>query len=197
MTFLEKAKEEIAKLRLSTSGIPLICPSHLGLEDEGCPPKMSCEMCWNREMPNTETKAEILKEVHEHFGTEEADIGYVEGLEHGRNEVWELIKKLFEMENDKFREAFPPHTYVSSVMNTYTPQEALAKLKAYEEAQSKVVVGDVVYHDAYGNGIMTREDEDYYNVLLENGDSMCFEKGSVAKTGKHIDIADLLKQIGE
>ena len=193
MTFLEKAKELFPKMEENI--ITRECPEDFKLETESiC--KDGCISCWNREMPNTETKAEILKEVHEHFGTEEADISYVEGLEHGRNDAWEFMKKLWDMKLIGRDEVFG-YSAIGEILDHYTPQEAIAKLKAYEEAQNEIKVGDVVYHDTYGNGVMTREDEDYYNVLLENGDAMCIEKESVTKTGKHLEIKAILEQIGE
>ncbi len=179
MTFLEKLKEDKPTMYIPSDVKGIGCPYDYGYEDEKYCFKRwhpTCIRCWNREMPNTEPKNELVRD----FDCE-LDMAYDRGL----NDAWELAKQMIAN--------FDGHEILSS----YTPQEALAKLKEYEEAHSKVVVGDVVNHREYGNGIVTIEDGDFYHVVCANGEVVCFEKNRVTKTGKHLDISSILEQIGE
>lgn len=60
MTFLDKARSERKEkeIKFGEDGFPIGCPEDYGYEKVrmGCSSK--CEDCWNREMPNTETKEE-------------------------------------------------------------------------------------------------------------------------------------------
>ena len=68
--------------------------------------------------------------------------------------------------------------------------------KAYKEKQ-KICVGDVVEHKDGIKSVVMDTLEEQIAVFTENG---CVElwinKENVKKTGKHIDIGSLLKQIG-
>ena len=76
-----------------------------------------------------------------------------------------------------------------------TPQEAKAKIKAWE-AEKEIKVGDVVERDG-DIGVVTNIFEDgFSNVLLENGETRVYQLIRLKKTGRHIDIDGLLKQIG-
>jgi hypothetical protein len=204
MTYLEKVlkmNEQNGVKRTRTEIIERFCPSDF-LSDcselyEGCDvTKLSvCTKCWNREMPNTEAKVEVIPQAEVDAWHNAHESGKAEGYEQGMNDAWELADKFNNMAMSEIIKVLGIDISRAEVFDAVYPQDALAKLKAYEEAQ--IEVGDVVYHDAYGNGIMTREDKEHYNVLLENGDAMCFEKESVTKTGKHLDISSILEQIGE
>lgn len=195
MTLFELAKAENPNARW----IEIIggCPSDFGLEEEGkC--MNDCEKCWNREMPNT-NKSVVLtamengweSEVAKKIKEQEEDI-YNKGL----NDAWELARKIDIFDEEERTKIFG---YLTSeyIKEHYTVQEALAKLKAYEEAQ--IEVGDVVKFETGENGIVT-----YINC---DGDLMGFsEDGRLftempisccKKTGKHIDIKSILEQIGE
>lgn len=127
MTFLEKVKKDNPNIKLKDSGAPMACPFELGYEEDYDCEEVKCIDCWNREMPNTEVKEEIFN--------------YADGYDKGLNDAWELAKKLELNEvdggfsNDKIAKTFGCTVY--SVFEIFTPQEAIAKLKAYEEAQEK------------------------------------------------------------
>ena len=190
MTFLEKFKvDQGSAVKGYIRGMG--CPSSYGYEkDEQCG-LISCEKCWNREMPDTESLTEKEKMID--FMSENA---YNKGL----NDAWELLKKLEVMNVDKLREVFG---FASNTMqifekiyNNFTPQEALAKLKEYEEAQ--IEVGDVVEGQMSGKkAIVTRTDGSYLDVITNEGGIDCWDKEVCKKTGKHIDIQSILEQIGE
>lgn len=115
----------------------------------------------------------------------------------GMNDAWELARKIFAMTSNEFDDVFGD-VFREDVFCNYTPQEALAKLKTYEE-QSKIEVGDVVT-DTDGweyvvINIYKDRDSCRYNGVTSCGKwTGCSEP---TKTGKHIDIKSILEQIGE
>ena len=200
MTYREKLEKDYPEVKeKGFDSRKYRCPEDYGYRkrdhDTPCLSGCDCWACWDQEMPYAEIKKDGIPVIPQ-SEVDAYNKGHSDGIAQGLNDAWDLAKKLWYLGNQKCKEIFG-YEFSIDIIEHFTPQEALAKLKAYEETQSKVVVGDVVYHDPYGNGIMTREDEEYYNVLLENGDAICFEKESVTKTGKHIDISSILEQIGE
>lgn len=75
-----------------------------------------------------------------------------------------------------------------------SPQEAKGKIEAWE-AEKEIKVGDVVRADSTKAAILNIHDE-YLDVLVEDGCAEEWYKSKVTKTGCHIDIQGLLKQIG-
>ena len=145
-----------------------------------------------------------LQDTAYHKGLEEGnDIGYKDGVIDGRNEAWECGKKLAwtakyggygERLNDVFGRDDTFDFY------DYTPNEAIEKLKAFEQKQDKIEVGDEVnwMGDCF---IVTRIfqprtqkeqcdgiDDDgcvYHDVLMDD----------LEKTGRHFDIASILEDM--
>lgn len=191
MTFLEKVKKDNPNIKLKDSGIPMACPFELGYEEDYDCEEVKCIDCWNREMPNTEPRPKEDMDREDY-----RNLGYNEGLNDGRNEVWEFVSKVYSiMSYTKVHEVFNCQD-LGDVLREYSPQEALAKLKAYEEPQ--IEVGDVVemlvgtkcvvsyVKDGYAEGI-TEHGCGFYNIPI------C----DLKKTGKHINIQNILEQIGE
>ena len=124
-----------------------------------------------------------------------------EAYNKGLNDAWELAKKLWH--NDaRTNDDIYGIEYFIDIANEYTPQEALAKLEAYEKEQEKVrqkiMVGDIVTLEDGTKGVVMDEDGvDNVVIFTENG---CIEawmnKKYITKTGKRIDIQSLLQQIG-
>lgn len=133
------------------------------------------------------------------FANENIDVNKT--YEMGLSDAWELAKKIYHapcdggLENSEIEEIFD--CKFGSVTYKYTAEEALAKIEAYEKGKD-IKVGDVVIIDDDVNAIVIDEiSEESVFVLTENG---CIEKRTkkyLEKTGKHIDIEGLLKQIGE
>lgn len=189
MTFLEKAKEYNKQFEISK--LKHICPEHIGLEnDSPCGIyKGNCEMCWNREMPNTEPLTENERKID--FMSENA---YNQGFD----DACKFTKKIWDMNSNERYVIFGSYTY-EGVLTKFTPQEAHAKLKAYEEAQ--IEVGDVVQYE-WNKILVTKVCEvDGENPVVmgfcEDGTQFAFNIEDVYKTGKHIDIQSILEQIGE
>ena len=131
--------------------------------------------------------------------------GHEDGMAQGLKDAWEFIKEIYNFTFRKTDDIFGYEQFID-VLVYFTPQEAIAKLKAYEEAQ--IEVGDVVFcslveeddndtenKDNYG--VVTGIYRDHYEILMKNGDATGFKKETCKKTGKHIDIQSILEQIGE
>ena len=120
------------------------------------------------------------------------------------DEAWEIAKRICTSDYDgcdnvfsrnDLNEIFGNPDY-SKIMNRFTSQEAKAKIEAWE-AEKEIKVGDVVTFSAY-EGIVTRDvdEQGYYALLLRDGDVGYYQRSSFKKTGRHIDIDEILKQIG-
>jgi len=124
------------------------------------------------------------------------DKTYVDGL----NDAWELAKKIYDspydggFENEEIEEMFD--CTFSKVTHKFTAEEAIAKIEAYEK-EKEIKVGDVV-KGLSCDGIVTRlSDDDTFYVMWKDGSSGRHDINDLKKTGKHIDIESLLRQIGE
>ena len=116
-------------------------------------------------------------------------------------EAWEIAKNLFaNYSNTELDEIFGKGWSFPKLMEL-TPQEAKAKIEAWE-AEKEIKVGDVIYmsYNQVINGVVTNiygYGEKKLYVLWDDGSSgiLSYTK-SIKKTGHHIDIEGLLKQIG-
>lgn len=125
--------------------------------------------------------------------------------EQGLEDAWELAKKIVlnpidnGLPNDEIKKIFDSEEgFVSSywVMNNLSYEETLAKIEAYEK-EKEIKVGDVVTNGKYICAVTKKIDENNSVILYGDG---CFgkvENKFLEKTGKHIDIESLLRQIGE
>ena len=171
------------------------------------------QMCGNINMKLTnivtQRGQDIKKklEAEYHRGLSEGnDIGYKDGVKDGQNEAWECAKKIALMDTET-SENVTGYFGLFRIMENLTPMQAIAKLKAYEEKQQtddKIVVGDEVEWDNDFTGdrfIVTRiyqpygkkeqcdgidDDGDVYRAVLIE---------SLVKTGRHFDIASILKEM--
>ena len=123
-------------------------------------------------------------------------------------EAWEIAKKLKQMNKDELLEAFRTNVeYI--VLRDFTPQQAKAKIEAWEQ-EKKIRVGDVVTitnndPTSITNGktvhtgvITSAHSDNYYDLILGDGLAWSYVAGEkLKKTGRRIDITGLLEQIGE
>lgn len=155
-----------------------------------------------KKLNELDTKITLYSTLHE-----KNEDAYNRGL----NDAWNLAKKIKLGGNKDSLSALNLKTIfgtvsINSIFNTYTPQEALAKIEAYEKEQKEIKVGDVVYVPAVNT---EDEKEDYgvvtniyydkttrYEILMHNGDCMSYYDYEIEKTNKHIDIQSVLAQIG-
>ena len=140
--------------------------------------------------------AKMIKEIKE------------EAYEQGLNDAWELALKFSKMDDSEREKIFDCSNDTFFFDKEWmTPQEALAKLKAYEEAQEqarfeeemkRIKVGSVVIWSGVKAVVMDEDGVGNVALFTENG---CIEDWidlkNVTNTGKHIDIQQLLDSIGE
>ena len=123
----------------------------------------------------------------------------------GLDDAWEAAKKLSWAEKyggygDRLDEVFD-RTDTFDFLE-YSPNEAIAKLKAYEEQNTAddIKVGDVVFLIECGmKYIVTSVDcEDESCIIMsKNGGFIKAYKCELHKTGKHINIEKILEAIKE
>lgn len=112
----------------------------------------------------------------------------------GLNDAWELARRIYEFTCDELEEIFGVKYGFHDLISKYTPQEALAKLKAYED--SKIEVGDVVQFEKQF-GVVTKCGDMFLAGVREDGIMFSWHKKDCKNTGKHIDITSILEQISE
>ena len=107
-------------------------------------------------------------------------------------EAWELAKKILLYPDHELEEIFGR----TEPLLELTPQEAKAKIEAWE-AEGEIEVGDLVTVSSY-EGIVTRyvDVDGFYALLFLDGDVGYYQRSSLKKTGRHIDIKGILNQIG-
>lgn len=120
---------------------------------------------------------------------------YIKGME----DAWNLAIKLWLPTNyggvtdSEVRNIFDCDYY--AIAKLYTPQEALAKLEAYEKSK-EIKAGDVVESINTGRiGVITKVEENGKYVIFADGTSGMFAHDDIRKTGRHIDITSVLEQL--
>lgn len=193
MTFREKLQAEHPEKvgELFIGGCSL-CPCDYGYEEKSLICDEKCFDCWNREIPTT--KAEETPTIP----VEEVDMSivvdkYHEGYDKGLADAWELAKKFWYLGNRECKKIFG-FEFSIDILEHFTPQEALAKLKAYDD--SKIEVGDVVESDSGVKAVIVETADYHFMVFTQYGMVGTWNTTCCKKTGKHIDIQSILEQIG-
>lgn len=122
-----------------------------------------------------------------------------EAYNKGLGDAWEFVTKtntsVHPREAFKLLDFFGVANY-RDIYVEYTPQEALAKLEAYEKGK-EIKVGDVVEGkevNVMGVVVKTRIDG-MVSILFRDGSVGNHKLTNLEKTGKHIDIQKILEQI--
>lgn len=121
-------------------------------------------------------------------------------------EAWEITKKILFIPSlggieDVDLQGIFGTCNIMKIMKNNSPQEAKAKIEAWE-AENEIKAGDEVEFDDTANDIhrsmyvTSKYNDTDYCGICRNGDTYCVHKSSLKKTGRHIDIEGLLKQIG-
>lgn len=124
-----------------------------------------------------------------------ADKTYTQGLE----DAWTLAKKLFVEYKESDLDKIFGKTWSFPKLMEFTPEEALAKIKAFEKGrriQEKCIVETL---DGSHKGVVTlvRTKGDFF-VLWDNGTADTYYAHEVRNTGRTANGLDfLLRQIGE
>ena len=147
--------------------------------------------------------------INEHYGVLQ-DEAYQRGVEDGRNETWEAAKKLSWAEKyggygDRLDKVFD-RTDTFDFLE-YSPNEAIDKLKAYEEkqkAEDDIKLGDELEHTVSGYTSKAifleqiEDDEDWYTCLFWTSCGfaiLSYPKSQFKRTGKHFDIDKFLEEM--
>lgn len=119
-------------------------------------------------------------------------------------EAWEIAKNLFaNYSNAELDEIFGKGWSFPKLMEL-TPHEAKARIEAWE-AEKEIKVGDVVRvtlgkldEGETDTALITWVHENnWYDLIMKNGLGWTYVNGErIKKTGRHIDIDGILKQIG-
>ena len=111
-------------------------------------------------------------------------------------EAWDIAKKLFaDYSNTKLDNIFGKGWSFPKLMEL-TPQEVKSRIEAWE-AEKEIKVGDVVIRCGESCIVTNKSrDDGFYDVLFEDGTTGAYQRSSLKKTGRHIGIEGILKQIG-
>ena len=114
-------------------------------------------------------------------------------------EAWEIARKIVLLEDEggipiKDMVHIFGTKFTREIIKEYSEHETKAKIKAWE-AEKEIKVGDVV-KDCNGKigVVISKGTSD--NVLFDDGSTWNYTDRTLKKTGRHIDIEGLLKQIG-
>ncbi len=157
--------------------------------------------------------------INEHFGElrqDAYDRGYKDGrnvtetqahddaYQRGLDDAWEAARKLFSsMADSDIEKAFPiewNNGGYNALINLQ-PQEAIEKLKSYEEKQKaddEIKVGDEVYFkgdNTSDSGVVTWVGKDNVCIMWRDGSAGENPKDKLLKTGRHFDIASTLENM--
>ena len=134
--------------------------------------------------------------------TELEDAAFEQGVNEGLEMAWKWIRKIGRMSSEDMDKVFgKKFFYTTDIIENMTPQEVLAKLEAYEKEQAEIKVGDVIESgNKKGIALQVYEFSGYtkVNILLQDGEiEMADYTYDWKKTGKHIDIAGILEELGK
>ena len=126
--------------------------------------------------------------------------------EQGLSDAWEAAKKIVGevlyggFTREELQEIFG-EIYASNIMVKFTAAEATAKIKAYEDKQKEIKVGDEVYMNFAPNetGIVTRiYPKGKIYIMWEDGACGRYDIINCKKTGRHFpQVEELLKAMKE
>ena len=115
--------------------------------------------------------------------------------ENGLDDAWEAVKRIENipeyggLTNQQIVEVFGQYWSSFELYHSFTVQEVIEKLKAWEDKQNEIKVGDEVISDAFDDkGIITHISPEGAVAIICNGSSMMkVGKMGLHKTGRHFD----------
>ena len=114
----------------------------------------------------------------------------------GQQKAWELARKCMLM-TDREREAIfgSSHNALYGVLTYFDYKHAAAKVAEWEQEKEEICVGDVVECEG-SYGVVVGAGECYIKGFTSDWTPFQWMKQSCTKTGRHIDIASMMAQIG-
>lgn len=143
----------------------------------------------------------LLKENAELKKGREAirDAAFEAGMIKGNEEAWELARKILSNTEhggygtSELLEIFG--TIMLTNILTLTYDEAATKVAKWERKKEEICVGDVVECEEH-YGVVVGAGEVYVKGFTSDWTPFQWMKKDCTKTGRHIDIASMLAQIG-
>lgn len=152
-------------------------------------------------------KAKIINSTRIYFGVEIEDNRFdvceddiIPAPDMTAEEAWKLAIKLRYMDFEDKIELFnldpsPSREAWLEIMENMSPESVRDKIEEWE-AEKEIKVGDVVIRCGESCIVTNKSrDDGFYDVLFEDGTTGAYQRSSLKKTGRHIDIDGLLKQI--
>ena len=133
------------------------------------------------------------------FGLDNAPVEH-KTYEQGLADAWEFAKRFAygDLSSPNKRRDIFGNTGLLACMNPKDGvEEVIFTIEAYEKKKEIKVGDEVKVICGETNGIVTRMDFEGCYVIWADGVCGTYQKSRLEKTGKHIDIESLLKQIGE
>lgn len=121
---------------------------------------------------------------------------YQRGYEQGLSDAWEAERKVVALSTVDRRKVFGSE-YMYSILEKHTASEAIEKLKAYEQEQNEIQVGDEVITDS-GKAVVMGVGPVHFEYVYADGSSGYDEVKNVKKTGRHFpEIVSVLQKMKE
>lgn len=151
--------------------------------------------------PYTEPDMEQVRKEAYDKGYDDAKGGYENGFENGMIVAWEAARKIIHMpEGDLlniFTECYSAVCTALQVLLKYDASEAIEKLKAYEQEQNEIHVGDEVI-TASGKAVVLGVGPVHFEYVNADGSNGFAKVKNAEKTGRHFpEIAEVLAKMKE
>ena len=147
-------------------------------------------------------EAKALKNMAEYSQSRFQD-GYEQGYEQGVNEVWEAVKRFVIAPKDggltsgQIEEIFGDYQSLLDIFHEFSVQEVLEKLKAWDDEQNVITVGDEVEDGAGIKSVVIAVNEKQASLLnFHYSLVQLMPLKDLHKTGRHFDeVTDLLEKL--
>lgn len=159
----------------------------------------------SRKIPYKDIMNRIKDDV-DYIAEEAYKKGYAEGekqakenYQKGLSDAWECAKKIACMESDG---GMPCQVLADifdcdgRIIATHSASEAIAKIKAYEEEQNKIRLGDevILKSDCTKAVIVATGIKGWWRVITENRCTNTWHENDIEKTGRHFDEIETLME---
>ena len=124
------------------------------------------------------------------------DKNAAEAYQAGLNDMWDAVKKISLMTSAEAEKVFAGAGSYNRYNLGYSGVEAMDAYKAYLEKKDRIEVGDEVTPKRAGwKGVVIGIDDDNAMVMTSDGYSAMYQIEILCKTGRHFDIASILKEM--
>ena len=145
-----------------------------------------------------------VQDTKQHWVDAPRSCAYKLGYENGLNAAWDAARKIVLSREDGGLFNYESRKAVLGCGNymalkKFLAQEAIEKIRQYEQEQEKIKVGNEV-NGKGGRGTITKisDDGDHFNVMWENGSTGYYMIEDFKKTGRNFpEIVEVLKKMQE